>query len=270
MAAIIDPVLDFDERCGTVTSSFADNLLNFAQARNLQLSWILDTHPHADHFSAASYLQNLTNVPMAIGKRVIDVQTIWKRIYALPDFKNNGSQWDRLFDDKDEFAIGSLNTNVLHSPGHTLASITYVVGDAAFIHDTIFMPDSGSARCDFPGGDARDLYRSIRSILSFPDDTRLFVGHDYRPDGRDAMWESTPAIQRRENKHAYQSLSEQDFVSLRVNRDSTLPLPGLMLFALQVNIQGGKLPISDRLGRAFLKFPINNLTSLANEQPETK
>jgi glyoxylase-like metal-dependent hydrolase (beta-lactamase superfamily II) len=145
-----------------------------------------------------------------------------------------------------------------------------VIGDAAFIHDTIFMPDSGSARCDFPGGDARDLYRSIRSILSFPDDTRLFVGHDYRPDGRDAMWESTPAIQRRENKHAYQSLSEQDFVSLRVNRDSTLPLPGLMLFALQVNIQGGKLPISDRLGRAFLKFPINNLTSLANEQPETK
>jgi glyoxylase-like metal-dependent hydrolase (beta-lactamase superfamily II) len=264
MAAIIDPVLDFDEKCGAVTSSFADNLLNFAQARNLQLTWILDTHPHADHFSAANYLKKITNVPMAIGKRIVEVQTIWKHIYAMPEFRNDGSQWDRLFDDNDEFKIGNLNTRIVDSPGHTLASITYVIGDAAFTHDTLFMPDSGSARCDFPGGDARDLYRTIKSILSFPDDTRLFVGHDYRPNGRDALWESTPVIQKTVNKHAQRSLSEQDFISLRADRDSTLPLPGLMLFALQVNIQGGKLPISDQLGRAFLKFPIHDLTLLRN------
>ncbi|KQW21581.1 MBL fold metallo-hydrolase [Afipia sp. Root123D2] len=267
MAAIVDPVLDFDEKCGTITGAFADNLLNFAQERGLQLTWILDTHPHADHFSAASYLKRITAVPMAIGRRVIDIQTTWKHIYAMPEFKNDGSQWDRLFDDNDEFKIGTLIARVVDSPGHTLASITYVIGDAAFTHDTLFMPDSGSARCDFPGGDARALYRTIQTILSFPDDTRLFAGHDYRPNGRAALWESTPVIQRAENRHAHRSLSEQDFISLRTNRDSTLPLPGLMLFALQVNIQGGKLPTSDQLGRAFLKFPIHDLTYRATEEP---
>jgi glyoxylase-like metal-dependent hydrolase (beta-lactamase superfamily II) len=191
--AIIDPVLDFDEKSGSTATRNADAILDHVAAKGLTVEWILDTHPHADHFSAARYLKARTGAPTAIGEHVKGVQRIWKAIYNWPDFACDGSQWDRLFTDGETFRIGELKARVLHSPGHTLASISYVIGDAAFIHDTLFMPDSGSARADFPGGSAADLWRSIQAILALPDETRLFTGHDYCPGGRKARWESTVA-----------------------------------------------------------------------------
>ena len=187
--AIIDPVLNFDEKSGATSTSNADAILAFVKDQGLQVDWILDTHPHADHFSAADYLKQKTGAPKAIGEKITDVQTLWKVIYNWPDFHADGSQWDRLFADGDMFRIGEVPGKVMHSPGHTLASVTYVAGDAAFIHDTMFMPDSGTARADFPGGSAARLWQSIQAILSLPDDTRLFTGHDYEPNGRAARWE---------------------------------------------------------------------------------
>lgn len=199
--AIIDPVLDFDEKSGSTATTNADAILDYINSRNLKLEWILDTHPHADHFSAARYLKAKTGVPTAIGERVKQVQRIWQEIYNWPDPACDGSQWDRLFGDGEIFKIGELEARVMHSPGHTLASITYVIGDAAFIHDTLFMPDSGSARADFPGGSAADLWKSIQDVLSLPDRTRLFTGHDYRPGGRQALWESSVSEQKEKNPH---------------------------------------------------------------------
>jgi len=192
--AIIDPVLDFDPRSGSTRTTSADQLLRYIEAHGLTLEWILDTHPHADHFSAAGYLRDKTGAPTAIGERVVDVQRLWKTLYNLPDtFRMDGSQWDHLFADGEQFVVGELDARALLSPGHTLCSITYVIGNAAFVHDTLFMPDSGTARCDFPGGDARQLWGSIQRILRLPADTRLFTGHDYRPKGRPAQWESSIA-----------------------------------------------------------------------------
>jgi glyoxylase-like metal-dependent hydrolase (beta-lactamase superfamily II) len=260
--AIIDPVLDFDEKSGTTASINATIILDYIAGNDLKLEWILDTHPHADHFSAASYLKAKTGAPTAIGEHVTAVQQIWKDIYNWHDFACDGSQWDRLFRDGDTFNIGELEVRVMHSPGHTLASITYVVGDAAFIHDTLFMPDGGSARADFPGGSAASLWQSIQDILSLPEETRLFTGHDYMPQGRQALWESSVADQRRKNPHVA-SQSRSDFIGLREARDRILPMPKLILHALQVNIRGGELPPIEENGRRYLKIPLDAFSGSA-------
>jgi glyoxylase-like metal-dependent hydrolase (beta-lactamase superfamily II) len=255
--AIIDPVLDFDPKSGSTRTTSVDRLLRYIEAHDLTLEWILDTHPHADHFSAAGYLKDKTGAPTAIGEHVVEVQRLWKTLYNLPDtFPMDGSQWDHLFADGERFAVGELDARVLLSAGHTLCSITYVIGNAAFVHDTLFMPDSGTARCDFPGGDARQLWRSIQRILHLPSGTRLFTGHDYRPKGRPAQWESTIAAQKAQNVHL-RDYDEAKFVQLRKRRDRSLPLPALMLAALQVNIAGGRLPAPEDDGRRYLKIPLN-------------
>ncbi len=255
--AVIDPVLDYDPKSGGTRTRSADVLLAHIEAHGLTPDWILDTHPHADHLSAAGYLRDMTGARTGIGVRVAEVQRLWKRLYNLPDgFPTDGSQWDRLFADGERFMVGGMELSALFSPGHTLCSVTYVAGDAAFIHDTLFMPDSGTARADFPGGDARQLWRSIQGILSLPDETRLFTGHDYRPHGREAMWESTVAEQKARNAHV-NGVDEARFVALRTERDRTLPLPDLILQALQVNIAAGRLPDPEGDGRRYLKVPLN-------------
>jgi glyoxylase-like metal-dependent hydrolase (beta-lactamase superfamily II) len=258
-AAIIDPVLDYDEKAGRVSTDFADMLLAEVASRGLTVTWILDTHPHADHFTAAAYLKDKIGAPTGIGERVVDVQKLWKGFYNLPDFPADGSQWDRLFADGDTFSIGDLPVRVMFSPGHTLASITYVIGDAAFVHDTLFQPDFGTARADFPGGDAAELYRSIQAILALPDETRLFTGHDYQPGGRPLAYESTVAEQKAENVHLKDNPDEAAFVARRKSRDETLPMPKLILHALQVNMRGGRLPDAEDNGRVYLKIPIGVL-----------
>lgn len=260
--AIIDPVLDYDEKSGSTATTNADRLLAYIEEQGLELEWILDTHPHADHFSSAHYLKERTGAPTAIGSHVTAVQQLWKGIYNWPEFPADGSQWDRLFAGGDSFTIGELEARVLFSPGHTLASITYMIGDAAFIHDTLFMPDSGSARADFPGGSANCLWNSIQQILSLPGDTRLFVGHDYQPGGREPLWETTVDEQKRSNAHV-NGKDEAAFVALRTARDKTLPMPRLILHALQVNIRGGRLPEPEENGQRYLKIPLNALPGSA-------
>jgi glyoxylase-like metal-dependent hydrolase (beta-lactamase superfamily II) len=262
--AVIDPVLDFDEKSGSTATRSADEILDHVAEHDLSVAWILDTHPHADHFSAAQYLKRRTGAPTAIGEHVVDVQALWKDIYNWPTLPADGSQWDRLFKDGECFRIGELDARVLFSPGHTLASITYLIGDAAFIHDTMFMPDGGTARADFPGGNAATLWRTIQSILSLPDETRLFTGHDYQPGGREPRWESTVGEQKRLNPHLA-GKTEREFVALRQARDRTLPMPKLILHALQVNIDGGKLPEPEANGARYLKFPLDVLTGAAWE-----
>ncbi|KAB2662106.1 TIGR01244 family phosphatase [Brucella tritici] len=258
MCAIVDPVLDFDEKSGSTATINADAILDYVRENSLTVEWILDTHPHADHFSAAQYLKERTGAKTAIGEHVIDVQKLWKGIYNWPGLATDGSQWDRLFADGETFKIGSIDARVLFSPGHTLASITYVVGDAAFVHDTIFMPDGGTARADFPGGDARALWKSIQDILALPDETRIFTGHDYQPGGRTPRWESTVTDQKKFNPHLA-GVTEEAFVTLRTKRDNTLPMPKLILHALQVNICGGRLPEPEANGKRYLKFPLDAL-----------
>ena len=262
VCAIIDPVLDFDEKSGATATHHADAILDHVAREGLQVAWILDTHPHADHLSAASYLKQRTGAPTAIGAHVVDVQRLWKGIYNLSDFATDGSQWDRLFADGDRFRIGNLDATVMFSPGHTLASVTYLIGNAAFVHDTLFMPDSGTARADFPGGSAKSLWSSIQRILSLPDDTRVFTGHDYQPNGRHARWESTVGEQKSANRHVA-GVSEAGFVLSREARDQTLPMPRLILHALQVNMRGGRLPEPEDNGRRYLKFPLDALGQAA-------
>lgn len=257
--AIIDPVLDFDEKSGATATTNADRILDFIEVRGLTVEWILDTHPHADHFSAARYLKSRTGAPTAIGEHVTDVQKLWKGIYNWHELAEDGSQWDRLFAAGDTFSVGEIPAKVLFSPGHTLASITYVIGDAAFVHDTLFMPDSGTARADFPGGSAKRLWQSIQEILELPDETRLFTGHDYQPGGREPRWESTVAEQKARNTHISKLLTEAEFVEVREARDRTLPMPKLILHALQININGGRLPEPEGNGRRYLRFPLDAL-----------
>jgi glyoxylase-like metal-dependent hydrolase (beta-lactamase superfamily II) len=256
---IIDPVLDFDEKSGATATRSADEILDYIAAEPLTVEWILDTHPHADHFSAAQYLKRRTGAPTAIGDRIGEVQQLWKQIYNWPDFPADGSQWDHLFKPDEVFPVGSLDAKVMFSPGHTLASISYVIGDAAFVHDTLFMPDSGTARADFPGGNARQLWHSIQAIISLPEETRVFTGHDYQPGGRKPLWESTVGEQKRSNKHLVEAKTERQFVELREERDRKLPMPKLMLHALQINIDGGRLPDPEANGQRYLKFPLNAL-----------
>lgn len=257
--ALVDPVLDYDEKSGSIATTSADALLALVEERGLTVEWILDTHPHADHFSASGYLKDRTGAQTAIGERIVDVQRLWRKIYNLTGFEANGSQWDHLFSDGEVFQIGGMDARVVFSPGHTLASITYVVGDAAFIHDTLFMPDFGTARCDFPGGDARALWHTIHRILALPDDTRLFSGHDYMPGGRAPAWESTVASQRNQNVHLLQARTEDEFVAMRQARDAKLPMPKLILHALQVNMAGGRLPAAESNGKRYLKIPLDAL-----------
>lgn len=254
--AIIDPVLDFDRRSGAVSTQQAQQILDFIQQKNWQVAWILDTHPHADHFSAAAWLAQKTGAPTAIGEKVAEVQKLWQTLYNLPALTPSDKIWDRLFRNGEVFYIGNLRGEVILTPGHTLASVTYHIADCAFIHDTFFMPDSGTARADFPGGSAAVLWGSLQRILQLPDDTRLFTGHDYRPGGRDVQFEST-VRQQRENNPWVVNQHQQDFIARRQQRDATLPLPELMLMALQVNINGGRLPEPESDGERYLKVPLN-------------
>jgi glyoxylase-like metal-dependent hydrolase (beta-lactamase superfamily II) len=264
--AIIDPVLDFEPNSGNVATASADKLLRYVEGEGYEVEWILDTHPHADHFSAAGYLKDRTGAPTAIGEKVVEVQKLWQRIYnSEGSWPADGSQWDRLFADGEHFKVGNLDAEVLFAPGHTLASIVYLIGDAAFTNDTLFMPDSGTARTDFPGGDARVLWRSIQRILALPDETRLFTGHDYRPGGRPPAWESTVAQQKAGNVHLPKAGCEAEFVAFREARNRTLPMPRLILQALQVNVRGGRLPEPEGNGTRYLKIPIDALNDASWE-----
>ncbi len=257
-AATIDVVWDYDPVAARTGTDNADRVLDYVRDERLDVVWILDTHPHADHLIAAPYLQSVLGAPRVIGAEVVGVQRLWREIYGLEtELAVDGSQWDRLVEEGDRLPLGELAIEVWFSPGHTLASVTYRVGDAAFVHDTLMMPDLGTSRCDFPGGSARRLYASLQRILALPDTTRLFVGHDYPPDSRAAACASTVAEQRAANVHLRGGVSEADYVAKREARDATLALPKRMLAALQVNVRGGRLPEPDAAGRTFLKLPVN-------------
>lgn len=255
--AIIDPVLEFDSNAAATSTANADELLAYCQAQGGKVEWILDTHPHADHFSAAPYLADKLGAPRAIGEKVVGVQKLWADIYCLDDLRTDGSQWDRIFANGEVFDLGATKIEVMFTPGHTLASIAYVTDEVAFVHDTLMMPDSGTSRADFPGGSSKELYDSIQRLLALPEETSLFVGHDYAPEGREAQCCATVAEQRKNNKHVGNNRSEADFIALRDERDGTLPLPKLMLAALQINIRGGHLPEPEPCGRSFLKIPLD-------------
>jgi len=259
--AIIDPVLDYDPKSGRTSTGSADDIIARVRADGLTVDWILETHAHADHLSAAPYLQDALGGETGIGAHIADVQEIFKGVFnAEADFRTDGSQFDRLFHDGDAFQIGDLTGRVIHTPGHTPACLTYVVGDAAFVGDTLFMPDYGTARCDFPGGDASTLYRSIHKNFALPDDTRLFMCHDYLPEGRDAYaWETTVAEEKADNIHVHTGISEADFVAMRTKRDATLDMPVLILPSVQVNMRAGHFPPPDDNGVSYLKIPLNAL-----------
>ena len=257
-AAIVDPVLDYDIYSGRTETAFAERLMERVRERGFVVEWILETHVHADHLSAGAFLKDALGGRTAIGGHIVDVQAVFKDIYNLPpEFLADGSQFDRLFDDEERFRLGEVPARVLHTPGHTPACVTYVIGDAAFTGDTVFMPDFGTARCDFPGGDAAALYRSARRILSLTPETRVFVGHDYAPGGREVAWETTVAEERRANRHVRDGIDEQAFVAMRTERDRTLGVPALLLPSIQVNMRGGDLPEPESNGRAYLKIPLN-------------
>jgi len=260
-AAIIDSVLDFDQASGRTATSSADAVIAFATARKLRVEWLLETHAHADHVSAASYLQAKLGGHIAIGQDIRAVQEAFGKIFNEGrDFARDGSQFDRLFTDGDEFSIGAIPATALHVPGHTPADMAYVVGDAAFVGDTLFMPDYGTARCDFPGGDARQLYRSIRRLLALPDRTRLFLCHDYKAPGRDSFaWQTTVGAQRRDNLHVHDGVDEEAFVAMRTTRDATLCTPRLLLPSIQINIRAGHLPEPEGNGTRYLKVPLNTI-----------
>ena len=257
-AAIVDPVLDYDIYSGRTETAFAERLVERVRERGLIVEWVLETHVHADHLSAGSFLKGAVGGQTAIGSHIVDVQAVFKDIYNLPpEFLADGSQFDRLFEDEERFRVGRVEAQVLHTPGHTPACVTYVIGNAAFTGDTVFMPDFGTARCDFPGGDAAALYRSVRRILSLPPETRIFVGHDYAPGGREVAWETTVAEERRANRHVRDGIDEQAFVAMRTERDKVLDVPALLLPSIQVNMRGGDLPEPESNGRAYLKIPLN-------------
>lgn len=258
--AIIDSVLDYDAKSGRTRTTSADKLISFVQEKNLQIEWILETHAHADHLSAAHYLKKKIGGKIAIGAAITNVQDVFKRIFHLePEFRSDGHQFDHLLQDGETFAIGVLTAEALSVHGHTPACMAYRIGDAVFVGDTLFMPDVGTARCDFPGGDAHTLYRSIRKLLSLPAKTRLFMCHDYPPESRSAAWETTVAEQRAKNIHVHDGVSEEEFVKMRTERDATLQMPVLILPSVQVNIRAGEMPPPEDNGVSYLKIPINAL-----------
>jgi glyoxylase-like metal-dependent hydrolase (beta-lactamase superfamily II) len=258
--AIIDPVLDYDPKAGRTSTASADRVAAHVRERGLKVQWILETHAHADHLTAAPYLRSLLGGRIAIGEAIRTVQGVFKRVFNLePQFRLDGSQFDHLLADGERFRIGALEAEALHVPGHTPADMAYRVGDAVFVGDTLFMPDVGSARADFPGGDARALYRSARRLLALPPATRLFMCHDYPPAGRAPKWETTVAEERASNLHLRDGVSEDEFVAMRTARDRTLDMPTLILPAIQVNIRAGELPPAEENGVAYLKIPLNAL-----------
>jgi len=259
-AAIVDPVLDFDFKSGSTSSIQADRMLAHIQECGLTVQWILETHAHADHLSGARYLQERAGGRIAIGERITDVQATFRKVYNLErGFVPDGRQFDHLFKDGERFMIGEVEAHAMWVPGHTPADMAYVVDDAVFVGDTLFMPDVGTARADFPGGDARTLYRSIRRILALPPQTRMFVCHDYPPAGRAAAWETTVAEQRDRNIHVPDGVGEAAFVAMRRARDATLDVPALILPSIQVNIRAGRMPPTEDDGVSYLKIPLNAL-----------
>ena len=258
--ALVDSVLDYDPKSGRTRTDSANQRIAFEREQNLTVDWILETHAHADHLSAAPYLRKHLGGKIAIGGKITQVQNVFKGIFHLePEFATNGSQFDHLFEDGDTFAIGTLQAQALSVPGHTPACMAYQVGDAVFVGDTLFMPDVGTARCDFPGGNAHTLYQSVRKLLSLPPETRLFMCHDYPPEGRAAQWECTVADQRARNIHVHDGVSEAEFVAMRTKRDAGLAMPVLILPSVQVNIRAGELPPPEANGVSYLKIPLNAL-----------
>ncbi len=257
--AVIDSVMDFDFSAGRISYTSADALIAFVRDNGLKLEWLIETHAHADHLSGAPYIQQHLGGRLGIGEHIVTVQDVFGKVFNEgTEFRRDGSQFDRLFKDGDTYSIGGLPVRVMHTPGHTPACTTHVMGDAAFVGDTLFMPDGGSARADFPGGDARTLYRSMRRILeTLPPETRLFMCHDYGPNGREIRWETTVADERANNIHVRDGISEEEFVAMREARDKTLAVPRLILPSLQVNIRAGHLPEPDASGKRFFKLPVN-------------
>jgi glyoxylase-like metal-dependent hydrolase (beta-lactamase superfamily II) len=258
--AIVDSVMDIDYAAGRISYRSADRLIDYLRANGLTLEWLIETHAHADHLSAAPYIQGKLGGRLGIGEHIKTVQNVFGKIFNEgTEFQRDGSQFDRLFKDGDTYSIGTMTTFVMHTPGHTPACTTHVIGDAAFVGDTLFMPDGGTARADFPGGDARVLYRSIKKILELPGDMRLFMCHDYGPGGREIRWETTVAEERTRNIHVRDGVTEDEFVAMRTARDATLDMPRLIIPSIQVNIRGGQLPPPDEDGKRYLKVPVNEL-----------
>ena len=258
ICAIVDSVLDYDASAGRTSLKSADKLIDHVRRHGLTLDWILETHVHADHLSAAPYIQEKLGGKLGIGEKITVVQDTFGKIFnAGTDFQRDGSQFDQLFKDGDRFRLGSIDARVMHTPGHTPACLTYVIGDAAFIGDTLFMPDYGTARADFPGGDARQLYRSIQKVLSLPPETRLFMCHDYKAPGRDEFaWETTVGEERLNNRHIHDGVSEDEFVAMRQERDKGLATPRLLIPSIQVNMRAGRFPPADEHGVRYLRIPV--------------
>jgi glyoxylase-like metal-dependent hydrolase (beta-lactamase superfamily II) len=258
--AIIDSVMDLDYAAGRIGHAQADRIVDHVRERGLEVAWLIETHVHADHLSAAPYLQRQLGGRIGIGAGIVEVQQTFGKVFNEgAEFRRDGSQFDRLFADGDSYRIGGMTALAMHTPGHTPACMTHVIGDAAFVGDTLFMPDGGTARADFPGGDARTLYRSVHKVLSLPAQMRLFICHDYGPGGREIRGETSVAEERAHNIHVRDGIDEDSFVKMRTQRDATLAMPRLILPALQVNIRAGQLPPADRDGRRFLKVPIDAL-----------
>ena len=259
-AVLIDPVLDYDAASARTSTASVDRLLDMVRERSLKLERVLETHAHADHLTGAHEIKARTGAPVGIGRHITAVQKTFAPLFEASDVSPDGVVFDALYADGDRFSIGSLEVEVIHTPGHTPACVSYRIGDAVFVGDTLFMPDYGTARCDFPGGDARTLYRSIHKLLALPDDTRIFVGHDYLPEGRtDYAWETTVAAQKAANIHVGGGRTEDDYVAMREARDATLKAPALILPALQVNIRAGALPPPEPSGQRFIRLPLNAL-----------
>ena len=258
--AVIDSVMDIDYAAGRITHDGADRIIAFIREHGLEVEWVIETHVHADHLSAAPYIQQILGGKLGIGEQITVVQDTWGKIFNEgTEFQRDGSQFDRLFADGSAYTVGFLTGHAMHTPGHTPACMTHVIGDAAFIGDTLFMPDGGSARADFPGGDAGVLYDSIQKVLSLPPTTRLFICHDYGPNGRDISFETTVADERAHNIHVKDGVSEDEFVAMREARDKTLAMPRLIVPSLQCNMRAGQLPPADGDGKTFLKVPVNEL-----------
>jgi glyoxylase-like metal-dependent hydrolase (beta-lactamase superfamily II) len=259
--AVIDSVLDFDAASGRTSTRAVDALINYIKSESLSVQWLLETHAHADHLSAAPYLHEKLGGQMAIGHEILRVQQMFGKIFnAGSDFARDGSQFDHLFGDGERFQIGALQAMALHVPGHTPACLAYVIGDAVFPGDTLFMPDYGTARCDFPGGDARQLYRSIRRLTVLPEAARVFLCHDYKAPGRDQyVWETTIGAERSSNVHVRDGISEDEFVEMRNRRDASLPMPKLLLPSVQVNMRAGRIPNAEENGISYLKIPLNGI-----------
>lgn len=259
--AVIDSVLDFDYASGRTDTRSADAVIDFIRTQDLKLEWVLETHVHADHLSAAPYIQERLGGKIGIGDRITVVQDTFGKIFNEGTrFQRDGSQFDKLFKEGDSLMIGQMRADILHTPGHTPACLTYVIGDAAFVGDTLFMPDFGTARCDFPGGSAENLWNSIQKILQLPEETRIFVGHDYKAEGRDQFaWETTVGAQKLLNKHVGEGKSKDDFIRMRTERDAQLAMPRLIIPSLQVNMRAGNMPEPEDNGQSYLKVPINGL-----------